>query len=101
MPVSASELFVRLEPPVVDECTTTADAIVVSGRILDALGVEDQDGVWMQFDHEACLGRIIGLQQEDRDRILAVATFQGGAGVGSVSVSHDPDVWIEDGEQGC
>ncbi len=94
-------LYVSLQPALIAECTTTADCTVVEGRILDQLGVENQEGVRIDFNHEDCIGRIQGLTFEDRTRICQMLEIDAGAGVGKVTVLPDPELEDEVKRSGC
>ncbi len=94
-------LYISLEPALIAECTTTADCTVVEGRILDALHVEDQEGVHIDFNHEECVGRIHGLTFEDRSRIASMLEIRAGEGVGTVTVLPDPELEDEAERMGC
>ena len=96
----SAPLYLSIESDVMAECTTTADCMVVEGRILDGLGVEDQEGVTIDFNHQDCTARVSGLRMEDRTRLMDAVRIDGGLGVGQVNVLPDPDA--EDADKtGC
>lgn len=83
-------LYMQLQPDLVLEDLGTAGLLQTEQEILDALPVEAEDGVVVNFDTEQQIACVSGLSEETHRKLMESAVYDCGGAIGEVRIISNP-----------